>query len=695
MRRLVLVSILGAAIASGQVAPSWKDLKFPPLKQVTIPQPATFTLPNGMKLYLLEDHELPLVSGFALVRTGNLFDPPDKRGLSEIMAMVMRTGGTKTKTGDQLDVELEDVAASVESNMGESSATASFSCLKDNTDQVLGIFKNVLTSPEFRQEKIDLAKSQMRSAIARRNDDAATVAAREFASIIYGRDTPYGWNIEYADVDRIQRPDLVNFYQRYYFPANIMLAVYGDFSTAGMHAKLERLFADWNVKQPPVPPFPPVRNTPEPGVYLAEKTDVTQTFFEVGHLGGLLKDKDYPALQVAADILGSGFTSRLVNRVRTELGYAYSINASWDANYSKLGLFDISGSTKSKTTEETLAVIREEVEKMRTAEVTEQELQTAKDRVLNSFVFNFDRPSKTLNRLMLYEYFGYPKDFIFQYQKAVAAVTRADVLRVAKEHWRSENLTMVAVGNSKEFGKPLSALGTVHMIDLTIPQPKQETAKADTASLARGKALLERAQQAMGGAEKLAAIRDSTQIAQMQISAGPAMIIKQNNQYLAPGHLRQDQELPFGKITVYSDGQTGWMVTPQGLQPMTPAVVQQVKGELFHLIYRLVLSDRDPNRQVNDLGKGVLEITDKGGLSAKLEIDEQTGLPAKESYLSPGLGGAPSAVEEIFSDWRETGGVKLPFKITINQGGRKFAEVTVQEYKLNTGIQPEEISKKP
>ena len=261
----------------------------------------------------------------------------------------------------------------------------------------------------------------MRSAIARRNDEAGAVAGREFSDLVYGKDTPYGWRIEYSDVDRIQRDDLVAFYRRYFFPANIMLAVSGDFSTAEMRAQLEKLFAGWKVEQPPVPPFPAVREKPAPGVYLAVKSDVTQTFFELGHLGGMLRDKNYPALEVMADILGGGFRSRLVRRVRTELGYAYDVSADWGANYDHPGLFMVSGSTKSASTTEALEVIRQEIEKMRSAEVTDDELKTAKDTVLNSFVFNFDRPAKTLEPLVTQDYYGYPKDFLFQYQKAVAA----------------------------------------------------------------------------------------------------------------------------------------------------------------------------------------------------------------------------------------------------------------------------------
>lgn len=462
-----------ATVRSVSNLPDYKTLHFPALKQVNIPTPETFTLPNGMKIFLLEHHELPVVSGFAMIRTGNLFDPPDKRGLAELTGSVLRSGGTAAKSGDELDETLENMAASVESSIGENRGTLSFSCLKENADPVMTIFRDFLTRAEFRAEKVDLAKTQTRSAIARRNDDPSGIASREFSSILYGRESPFGWNIEYEHIDRIARHDLVDFYKRYYFPSNVLLAVYGDFSAAEMRARIERLFAPWDYKQPPVPAYPAFAAKPEPGIYLADRTDVTQTFFEIGHVGGLLRDKDYPALQVAANILGGGFTSRLVQRVRTELGYAYSISASWGAGYLHPGLFEISGSTKLKTTVETIHTVQQELERLRKVEVTDEELKTAKDTVLNSFVFYFDTPAKTLNRIVSYEYYGYPADFIFQFQKAIGTVTRADVLRVCREYLKPENLTIVAVGNPKEFGQSLKTLGiAVHPLDLSIPEPK-------------------------------------------------------------------------------------------------------------------------------------------------------------------------------------------------------------------------------
>jgi zinc protease len=681
----------------------YRDLKFPPLKQIPIPKVETYTLPNGMKLYLLEDHELPTISGTVRVRTGNLLESADKVGLASITGTVMRSGGTQSKTGDQLDEELENIAASVESDIGESSGSVSFSALKENTDEVLGIFKDVLTQPEFRQDKIDLAKSEMRSGIARRNDDAHGIADREFADIVYGKDTPYGWQIEYATLDHIARADIVAFYRRYFFPANMLMAVWGDFSTAEMQAKLAKLFGDWNYEQPKVPPFPPVREKAQPGIYLAKKDDVTQTFFIEGHLGGQLDDKDFPALEVMGDILGGGFQSRLVQRVRTQLGLAYDISADWGAHYDHPGLFEIEGSTKSASTADTLKAIQEQIERIRSSQVTADELETARQSALNGLVFAFDTKTKTLSRLLNYEYFGYPKDFIDRYQKGLQAVTRADVLREARARVHPADLTIVAVGKTGEFGKSLATLGLpVSSIDLSIPGSNAPESKPDTApasgpeDAAKATQLLQRAQQAVGGAEKLAAVKDMLEVADLHMDASSGGVtLKRTDRWLAPSELREDTQLPFGTVSIYGDGKTGWIASPQGQEPLPPAQVKPVQDKLLRLFFRMLLSDRLPGRTVNWMGEGALEISDGQGSSVRLFVDEKTGMPTKVEYGSAAMNGPPSTIDEVYDGFAEVDGIKIPNRISIIQNGRKYADVLVESIQLNTGLKSADLSKKP
>ena len=274
-------------------------------------------------------------------------------------------------------------------------------------------------------------------------------------------------------------------------------------------------------------------------------------------------------------------------------------------------------------------------------------------------------------------------------------MTKADVLRVAKEHFLPQEFTYVAVGNPQKFGTPLSALNLkVEPIDLTIPEPKQAAAKTDSASLAKGKQLLQRVQQSLGGADKLASVKDLEYHAEVEVESpsGKGMQVKQTNSYLFPATMRQEIVLPFGKQSMYSNGSSGWLASMQGVRDLPPPVLGQVRGEVFREILGLTLSDRDSNRTVNSSADGVLDISSKSGERVQLQVDEKTGVPLKLSYQEPGAGGS---VEQTYSDWRDVGGVRLPFQWTVIQGGKKYAEVKVQDYRLNSGLTEETLSKKP
>ena len=685
-----------AAVPTPKVAPapSWKDLIYPPLHAVAIPNVETIALPNGMKVYLLEDHELPLVHGAARIRTGNLFDPPEKIGLATMTGMVLRTGGTRTRTGEQLDVELENIAASVESNIDETLGSVSFSCLKENLGEVLAAFHDVLTQPDFRQDKLDLARTGMSGGIARRNDEPHGLAEREFTNTVYGKNTPYGWDEEYGTINRVTRGDLVNFYRRYFFPANTMLAVWGVFSAPEMKARVEKLFADWTVEQPPVPVFPPVSAKPAAGTYLASKSDVTQTFFYLGQLGGVLKDKDYPALEIMANILGGGFQSRLFRRVRTDMGNAYEIEADWSANYDHPGLFLISGSTKSVSTVETLQAILQEVERIRSTAVGEDELRTAKDTALNSLVFAFDTKAKTLGRILNYEYYGYPRDFIQQYQRALETVNRADVLRVAKQYLAPADFTIVAVGNPEQFGQPLSKLGRpVTAIDLTIPDPKKEATHPDAASLAKGREILARVQRAVGGAGKLAAVKDFTVTQDDRFDpSAKRPDASEIDRWIVPSHLRQDTREPSGPVSMYCDGKLGWFSSPRGAGPLRGAPLKAMRNEVFHVYFRLLLAGGEAS--VVAVDDRTVEIS-AGDQIVRLVIDPATGLPQQLLYDTPQPNGPAQSMEEEYSDFREVNGIQVPFHVTYHQGGKYLAESVVSQFQINTGLRLEDLERRP
>jgi predicted Zn-dependent peptidase len=681
--------------ASAAPLPAYNDLKYPELRPFAVPAVESITLSNGLRLYLLEDHEMPLINGTVMVRTGSLFDPPDKIGLAAIAAQVMVNGGTTNRPGDDLSRRFQDLGAELAGSVTENTASISFSALKENGDEVLDILKDALTAPAFPQDRLDLVKAQMRNTIAHRNDDEAIVLRREFAATVYGKDTPYGAHIEYTNLDRINRGDLAEFHQRYFFPKNVMLALDGDFDTARMKTRVEALFGDWKSDQPPVPEFPKASTVGAPGKYLVVKKDTRQAFFAVGQVGGDYLEKDYAALEIMTGILGGGPRARLNQRLRDA---AYGLSANWDAGYGHPGLFEIRASVNPFRATQAIQAVLQELVRIRTAEVTDEELKTAKDMALNSLVFAFDGQMSMLPRLTLYEYFGYPKDYTERHRRALESVTRADVLRVAKERLDPGKMTVVVVANPTAFELPLESLGgAVTPIDLTIPPPKPEAVLGDPASQRRGKQLLARAQQAMGGAGKLAAVTDYVQeIAyQFDASAGGAQATV-TERWVAPGYLRQDSTTPTGKFSVYSDGKTGWVASAQGSgsAPLVGVGLKQTQGDLFRVLFSLLTSDRIASRKVNSLDDRTVEISDGAGQISKLVFDPGTGLLQSILYDASTADGQVSVID-TYSDYRDVGGIKLPFKGAITLAGRKFQDATIRNIQLNTGLKIQDLEKRP
>lgn len=705
MKRAVTFLLLAAAGALAQstpaprkpaapaATPSYKDLKYPELRPIVFPQVDAITLPNGLRVYLLEDHELPLVNGTVLVRTGTLFDPPDKIGLSALASQVLIEGGIASRPGDQMNRRFQDLGAEVATGISQDSLSISFTSLKESSDEVLDMLKDTLIAPEFQQDRLDFAKTRVRNSIAHRNDDGAAMTQREFLSTVYGKNTPFGAQIEYVNLDRINRADLMSFHHRYFFPGNVMLSLQGDFDAGAMKTRLQALFADWKNDQAPVPDFPKADTGGAPGRFLALKRDAVQTWFAIGLVGGKLSDKDYPALQILSDILGSTPRGRLNQKLH---GASESISANWAAGYGYDGVFEIKGAINPFRTARVLEMVGQELNAIRTSEVTEEELRAAKDAALNSQVFTFDKQLSVMPRLALYQYFNYPKDYTEQYQKALESVTRADVLRVAKQYLNPSRMTTVVVGNPSSFDAQLESLGApVTSIDLTIPPPKLEAALGDPATQRHGRELLARAQQAMGGADKLAAVSDYVQdlVYQFEPGAGGQQVTM-TERWLAAGHLRQDTVTPSGKVSVYCDGKAGWVASGPASSALIDVQLKQVQSDLFRVLFSVILSDRAPGRKVNALDDNTVEVSDNAGQLVKLVFDSGSGLLKDMLYEAVTANGQLSVINS-YSDYRDVGGIKLPSKVAVTVSGQKMQEVTVKNIQINAGIRLQDLEKRP
>ncbi len=468
----LLVTLVWHVPAIASTPKHYTELTFPPLPNIQLPQYERYQLENGITVYLIEDNELPLVGGSAIFRTGSRYEPADQVGLASLTGEVMRSGGTRSHSADQLNELLEQKAASVESGIYTTSGYVGFSSLSEDLEEVFGLFAEVIREPAFPDDKLQLAKTQEKGAIARRNDDPEGIAAREFGKLIYGNESPYARTTEYSTLGNIQREDLVNFYQQSFHPENMILGIVGDFEPQQMKALIAEKFGNWKPTQKVViPPQPTVSQANTGGVFVVNQPQLTQSYVEMGHLGGLFSDPDYPELTVMNGVL-DGFGGRLFNNVRSRQGLAYSVYGYWGGGYDYPGVFNAGGQTRSEATVPLIEGLKAEINRLRTELITPQELAYAKESTLNSFIFKFEDPAQTLSRLMQYEFYGYPKDFIFDYQKQVEATTIEDVQRVAQKYLNPENLVILVVGNESAINPPLSRLDNqpkITSIDVTIP----------------------------------------------------------------------------------------------------------------------------------------------------------------------------------------------------------------------------------
>ena len=448
----------------------WKKIAIPPLHDFKPVEPKRVELANGLVIFLQEDHELPFISGNILIRGGSRNEPANKVGLVSLYGETWRTSGTATADGDVLDDRLEAKAASLETGGGGATTSLNWNSLKGDFDGVFANAMDLLLHPDFKNDKLQLAKRQMEAGIARRNDDASGIANREATMVVYGANSPYAREPEYATVEAVTLDDLKAWHDRTVVPNNMIVAVSGDFDTATMEATLRKAFEPLQ-KGTPIETAKMDFPGPKPGVYFANKTDVDQSNVFIVGLGTERSNPDYYALNVMNEIFSGGFGSRIVQDVRTKLGLAYSVSGTYGAAYDHPGMFRVGAGTKSSSTVAATQAMLNEIGRLKTVPPTPDELRKAKDQVLNSFIFNYDSRDKILSEQVTLAFYGYPTDFLEKYKAGIEKVTAADVSRVANKYIDVSKLAIVVVGNESEIIPPLSTLGKVTTLDIAIPPP--------------------------------------------------------------------------------------------------------------------------------------------------------------------------------------------------------------------------------
>ena len=700
-KRLAITTLIVCLIVWGipsTFAKPHEELTFEPIT-FKPPVPEKRTLSNGMTLYLIEDHELPLFNINGLIKTGDIYDPADKVGLAAIFSSVMRTGGTDSREPDALNEELESMAAAVEVGMSAEYGTINLSTLSEDIEIGLEIFADVLRNPAFREDKLELRKQQAAEGIRRRNDNPIQLAWRNFSALLYGTDHPFGWYSEIEGIESITVDDLKAFHAKYYHPNNMMLAITGDFDTETLISQLENVFAGWESAEITFPDVPAIDPTPKPSVNYIFK-DLTQTTMLIGHFG-IKRTPDFPdyfALRVMNDILGEGgFTSRLMREVREKHGLAYMVGSLMQTSYyTNPGEWFAYSQTRTDKTAEAISLIIDVVKGLRDTPVPEAELQRTKDSLINSFVFGFESSSQIAFQQMMLAYRGYAPDFLETFTDNIAKVTAEDVQAVAQKYLHPDALTIVTVGNKENFDRPLDAFGAVNEIEIkqSEPPPAEPMPETSEADMAKAKEILAAAVEAHGGLEKLQAVKNIVIEARASANtpAGP-MQVEGKSYYVYPDKFRQDMKMPQGEMAYVFDGTSGFALTPMGVQPMPPQIANSFKDAVFrenvwllaNLAQNEVPIQYAGTEKVQGKQTHILAVQQPSGEMLKVFIGDETYYIVKISYREMNQGMAVNR-ETFMDDYRDVDGIKVPHHIVQNVDGQPLSESRVTGITLNAEL---------
>jgi len=478
----------GVVLLSGSVgaAPAIPDrpekLQFPPL-QYQPPRPADYrvVLSSGPVVYLAEDRELPLVNIDVTVRVGDYLDPQGQEGLADLAGSLLVRGGAGSRPAETLDERLAFLAALMSSAVNETEGSVQMNVLSKDLDEGFGLLRDVLTAPRFQEDRVRLRKQQILQAMKRRNDEAADIHQRELRFLVYGDNFFRNRHATAASIQSIEIKDLAAFHRRWFVPAHFVFAVSGDFDRADMIRRLEALCAGWPFKGESPPPVPTNTEFAKPGLYLVDK-DVNQGRVAILLPGLDRDDPDFVAGTVMNDILGGGgFSSRLLNRVRSDEGLAYSAGSVLSAGSYYVAPFAALFESKSATVAYATSIMLEEMRKLSEAPVTDEELATTKQSMIETFPRRFSSKRRVVSIFADDEFTGrYAKrpDYWDRYRAQIQAVGKAEVQQVAKRLLDLKKSVILVVGQKAAIlaGDPahdakLTALSSSPLVELPLRDP--------------------------------------------------------------------------------------------------------------------------------------------------------------------------------------------------------------------------------
>jgi zinc protease len=478
----IMPALLIAGLAQQQAQPQ-KQQPPPPgsIRPFNFPEYKTRKLANGLTVFVIEDHRQPLVSFNLVVHAGGIAHSPQKAGLASMTAQLLRQG-TETRSAQEIAQAIDGVGGNLSSSADDDFARASATVVKPSQDLGIGLLADIVLYPVFKQDEIDRLLRQTLSGLQVQYADVQYLAPVSAARAVFG-EHPYGFPVEGTPntLPSIKRDDIVQFHRQRYSPNDTFLAISGDITPDEAFAKAEKYFASWSAS-----PTPAISPTPPPvsarKILLIDKPNAVQTQIVVGQLAIKRNDPDYFPLLIANQIFGGSFNSRLNLRLRAQEGLTYGAHSSFQTER-EAGMFQVSTFTRTEETAKAISMLLDLLKEFRQNPTTEAELKEAKAYLIGSFAINSETPRQVASRVLTAAEYGLPPDYWDKYRENIQAVTPEQVATAVLQHIDPEKLTIVAVGNTKEFTKNLETLGpirTIPLSDLDLTRPDMMRAKDST-----------------------------------------------------------------------------------------------------------------------------------------------------------------------------------------------------------------------
>lgn len=687
MKRIYNLLVLMLALTTVATAQTKQSPPPPgPAPKIELGKYEHFTLKNGLKVYVVENHKLPVVS-MSLVLDRDPILEGDKAGFVSTAGQMMRTG-TASRTKDQFDEQVDFIGA----NLSFSATGFNASSLKKNLPTLLDLTSDALLNPKFTQEELDKVKKQMTANLASEKDNPDAIASKIRNTLLYGKNHPNGELMTEKTVENITLADVESYYNTYYKPNIGYLAVVGDVTPKEMKKLLKKSFGKWEKGNVPSKKYDLPKHTDKTQVVVVDRPSAVQSVLSFTNPADLQPgSEDAVAAQIMNTILGGGSSARLFMNLREKNGYTYGAYSTI-ASDKILGRFNASASVRNAVTDSAATEFLNEITKIRNERVTEDELKYAKAYITGNFARGLENPATVAFYAINTARYGLPADYYANYLKKVEAVTAADVQRVAQKYVKPEALYIVAVGNASDIADKLTAFdkddNTITYYDATGEKVDHAAAKAVPTDVTADQ-LISKYIQAIGGKANIEKVKDVTVTMNASVQ-GMALTFKQQ-QKGADKMLIQVMMNNSPMQRVIINGDKGKMEAPmQGMNKEMTAdelVTQKVESDMFSMTrydkfgIKTAVTGQE---KVDGTEAYVVEATASNGQKTLHYFDKATGLLLQDVKSLQTPQGAITQTKS-YKNYKEVSGIKYPHVIETTVGPQVI-KAEVQSVEVNKGI---------